>query len=36
MAVEMLRARGFNAVRLEEGIQDFRALGFPIIVNEKV
>jgi rhodanese-related sulfurtransferase len=36
MAVEMLRSRGFNAVRLEEGIQDFRALGFPIIVNEKV
>lgn len=36
MAVEMLRARGFNAVRLEEGIQDFRALGFPIIINEKV
>jgi rhodanese-related sulfurtransferase len=35
MAVEMLRAQGFNAVRLEEGIQDFRALGFPIIVNEK-
>ena len=36
LAVEMLRARGFNAVRLEEGIQDFRALGFPIIVNEAV
>lgn len=36
MAVEMLRARGFNAVRLEEGIQDFRALGFSIIVNEEV
>ena len=29
-AVEMLRARGFQAVRLEEGIQDLRALGFPI------
>jgi rhodanese-related sulfurtransferase len=29
-AVEMLRARGFNAVRLEEGIQDLRAMGFPI------
>ncbi len=35
-AVEMLRAQGFNAVRLEEGIQDFRAMGFPIAVNEEV
>ena len=29
-AVEMLRAKGFQALRLEEGIQDLRALGFPI------
>jgi rhodanese-related sulfurtransferase len=29
-AVEMLRAQGFQAVRLEEGIQDLRALGFSI------
>ena len=29
-AVEMLRAQGFNAVRLEEGIQDLQAMGFPI------
>jgi rhodanese-related sulfurtransferase len=29
-AVEMLRAQGFNAVRLEESIQDLRAMGFPI------
>ena len=29
-AVEMLRARGFQAVRLEEGIQDLRAMGFSI------
>jgi rhodanese-related sulfurtransferase len=29
-AVEMLRAKGFQAVRLEEGIQDLRAMGFPI------
>jgi rhodanese-related sulfurtransferase len=29
-AVEMLRAQGFEAVRLEEGIQDLRAMGFPI------
>ena len=34
-AVEMLRSRGFQAVRLEEGIQDLRALGFPIAVNER-
>ena len=34
-AVEMLRARGFHAVRLEEGIQDLRAMGFPIAVNER-
>jgi hypothetical protein len=26
----MLRAQGFNAVRLEEGIQDLRAMGFSI------
>ncbi len=32
-AVEMLRARGFRAVRIEEGIQDFRAMGFPIAVG---
>ncbi|CAB1057352.1 Transcriptional regulator, ArsR family [Olavius sp. associated proteobacterium Delta 1] len=35
-AVEMLRAKGFKAVRIEEGIQEFRALGFPIAVNEEV
>lgn len=29
-AVEMLRKEGFNAVRLEEGVQDFRAMGLPI------
>jgi rhodanese-related sulfurtransferase len=33
-AVEMLRAKGFQAVRLEEGIQDLRAMGFPIEVNQ--
>jgi rhodanese-related sulfurtransferase len=33
-AVEMLRMNGFNAVRLEEGIQDLRAIGFPIAVSE--
>ena len=35
LAVEMLRAQGFNAVRLEEGIQDLRAMGFPIAVGEE-
>ena len=35
-AVEILRAEGFKAVRIEEGIQDFRAMGFPIAVNEEV
>jgi len=34
-AVEMLRAKGFQAVRLEEGIQDLRAMGFPIAVDEE-
>jgi len=33
-AVEMLRARGFHAIRLEEGIQDLRALGFPIATGK--
>lgn len=32
-AVEMLRAEGFKAVRIEEGIQDFRAMGFDIAVT---
>jgi len=32
-AVEMLRAKGFDALRLEEGIQDLRAMGFPIAVG---
>jgi len=35
-AVEMLLAKGFKAVRIEEGIQDFRAMGFPIVVGEEV
>ena len=29
-AVEFLRAEGFRAIRIEEGIQDFRAMGFSI------
>lgn len=32
-AVEMLRAEGFQAIRIEEGIQDFRAMGFSIAVG---
>ena len=34
-AVETLRAKGFDAVRLEEGIQDLRAMGFPIALGEE-
>ena len=34
-AVEMLRSRGFQAVRLEEGIQDLRAMGFPISTDKE-
>ena len=32
-AVEILREKGFNAIRLEESIQDWRALGFPVEVG---
>ncbi len=32
-AVEMLRGLGFHAVRLEEGIQDWRAMGFPVALG---
>lgn len=35
-AIEMLRAKGFHAVRLEEGIQDLRAIGFPITESKEV
>jgi hypothetical protein len=31
----MLRSRGFQAVRLEEGIQDLRAMGFPISTGKE-
>ncbi len=34
-AVEVLCAKGFNAVRLEEGIQDWRALGFSVAVGDQ-
>ncbi len=35
-AVEVLRAKGFNAVRLKEGIQDWRAMGFSVAVGDEV
>ena len=34
-AVEFLRAEGFRAIRIEEGIQDFRAMGFSIAVGKE-
>jgi rhodanese-related sulfurtransferase/DNA-binding transcriptional ArsR family regulator len=33
-AVELLRAKGFQAVRLDEGILDWRARGLPVAVGE--
>jgi len=35
IAVEMLRAEGFQAIRIEEGIQNFRAMGFSIAVGKE-
>ncbi len=35
-AVEFLLSKGFNALRIEEGIQDFRAMGVHIAVNYEV
>ena len=34
-AVELLRNKGFTAIRLEEGIQDWLAMGFSIAVGEE-
>ncbi len=34
-AVEMLRARGFAAFRLEDGVRDLQARGFPVAVGEE-
>ena len=34
-AVELLRAKGFQAVRLDEGILDWRARGLPVAVGER-
>ncbi len=33
-AVEMLRKKGFKATRLEEGVQDWMAMGLSISVGE--
>jgi len=34
-AVELLRAKGFQAVRLDEGILDWRARGLPVAIGER-
>lgn len=34
-AVDMLRARGFTAFRLEDGVRDWQARGFPVAVGEE-
>ncbi|MDE8347491.1 MAG: metalloregulator ArsR/SmtB family transcription factor [Acidocella sp.] len=33
-AVELLRANGFRAARLEDGVQDWRALGYAVAVED--
>ncbi len=35
-AVEILRARGFAAFRLEAGVPDWRAMGFPVIAGDEL
>jgi rhodanese-related sulfurtransferase len=34
-AVKLLRAKGFHAVRLEDGVPDWRAQGFPVATGEE-
>ena len=34
-AVEMLRKKGFRAIRLEDGVPDWRARGLPVAVGEE-
>ena len=34
-AVELLRSKGFHALRLEEGIQDWKAMGFSVSVGDE-
>ena len=33
-AVEMLRKKGFHAIRMEESVQDWRAMGLPVEIGE--
>jgi len=33
-AVEILREQGFEAIRLEDGIQDWRAMGLPVEIGD--
>lgn len=33
-AVEVLRGKGLNAVRLEESVQDWRAMGLPVAIGD--
>ena len=35
-AVEVLRGKGFNAIRLEESVQDWRAMGLPVEIGEPI
>lgn len=35
-AVDVLRARGINAVRLEASVQDWRAMGLPVEIGEPI
>jgi len=35
-AVEILRARGFTAFRLEDGVRDWQARGLPVAVGEEI
>ncbi len=34
-AVELLRSRGFTAFRLEQGVQDWRAEGLPVLAGDE-
>ena len=33
-AVDMMREKGFNAIRLEESVQDWRAMGLPVEIGD--
>lgn len=33
-AVEVLRQKGLDAIRLEEGVQDWRAMGLPVAIGD--